>query len=244
MKAELFLEAMNELPDDLLAEERTAQRVRPRRRYLRTALLAAALAMLLSVTAYAAGGSLAGIQNSSKLGCRWSSLTKLPKAERLLGREAIVPERFENGFAFKTLGISYSQRTDDAGDVVETWPELWASYENGGHTVRLGVTADRGEPFDASWIMREYEGAEIWSYGVIYKVVPEGYLASDEDLRKQEDGEMMLTWGSEEIEYYPSSFACFTLDGTAYTLLNMDGVREDELVMMAEEILTARAEKR
>ena len=51
-KTEQFLDAINDLPDELILEagEHRARR-RTYRRALRTALIAAALAMLLSVTA-------------------------------------------------------------------------------------------------------------------------------------------------------------------------------------------------
>ena len=129
MKTDVFLDAMNELPDDMILDAGAARaKPRPHRRLLRTALIAAVMALLLSVTAYAAGGSLAGQHSSSLLGLNWTSLNKLPRAEKRLGLAVTVPERFENGFAFERMTLQYTEVTDDAGETVETFPELNVYY--------------------------------------------------------------------------------------------------------------------
>ena len=97
MKTETFLDVMNELPDDLILDAGTVREkhVPGSRRILRTALIAAVLALLLSVTAYAAGGGLAGYVSSTRPGAVWTTLGAIPRAERKLGVTLTVPERLK-----------------------------------------------------------------------------------------------------------------------------------------------------
>ena len=237
-KTEQFLDAINDLPDELILEagEHRARR-RTYRRALRTALIAAALAMLLSVTAYAAGGSLAGQHNSPKPGMSWSSLSKLPKAERALGLAVTVPERFESGFIFQKMNLSCIEITDDAGNVMETYPELNVRYDSGESTFELNIMAERPQPHNGAWTTYDYEGVTLWCESFTYMAVPENYRETEEDLRRKERGELMIGWGADTIEILPSSFVQFTLDGALYNLLSMDGTEAETLCAMAEEII-------
>ena len=134
MKTEEFFETMNDLPDELILDV-GALRAKPvpaRRRVLRTALIAAVLVLLLSVTAYAAGGGLAGYHNARQPGAVWNTLGALPGAEKKLGVPLTVPERFENGFTFQQMSLHYTNRTDDDGRIIETFPVLDVRYERDG----------------------------------------------------------------------------------------------------------------
>lgn len=237
MKSADILNALSDLPDDMIFEARPTAAVRPRRRILRTALIAAVLAMLLSVTAYAAGGSLAGLRSSLRPGRSWTDLDRLPQAEKLVGVDITLPESYLNGFVFEKMEVHYTERTDDDGAVVETFPSLDARYVRDGSRVKVGVTAERPQAHEGNWQRREVEGITVWYRSFTYLGVPEDYRPSEAEQARVERGELMIGYGADRVETLSTSFARFTLDGALYNLLNMDGLPVQELCAMAEEII-------
>lgn len=238
MKTDVFLDAMNELPDDMILDAGAVRaKPRPHRRLLRTALIAAVLTLLLSVTAYAAGGSLAGQHNSSRLGLSWTSLSKLPRAEKRLGLAVTVPERFENGLAFERMTLQYTEVTDDAGETVETFPELNVYYGAGGKRLSLDIMAERPQLHNGEWTTRECGGVTLWCQAFTYLAVPESYCPSEEEKARVESGELMIGYGASEVQRMESSFVQFKLGGALYNLLSMDGTDVEALCTMAEEII-------
>lgn len=237
MNADRLMQAMNELPEDLIAEALKPRRRVPVRRIMRTILIAALIALLFSVTAYAAGGNLGSIVTSRKPGRAWKSLDALPKAERMLGRELLVPERFASGFVFENMNVSYSDVVDGDGAVVETYPEFYAQYSREKERLHLNVRAGAVQISGPGWTEREQDGVTFYCYNCIYKTVPEDYQETEEDRAKKETGELMLSWGSDRIETYAMGFVNFELDGFAYALFSYDGLSMDELCAMAGEII-------
>lgn len=237
MKSLDILSALSELPDDMILDARPTVAVRPRRRVLRTALIAAMLAMLLSVTAYAASGNLAGLNTSLRPGRQWTSLDKLPKAEKLVGVGITLPESFSNGFAFEKMDVHYTDRTDGDGAVVETFPSLNARYGRDGSQVTVEVMADRPQSYEEYWHSRKIEGVTVWYRSFTYLAVPEDYRPGEDELARIERGELMIGYGANAVETLSTGYAQFTLDGALYDLLNMDGLGGEELCKMAEEII-------
>lgn len=237
MNADRLMQAMNELPEDLIAEALKPQRRVPVRRILRTVLVAALIAVLFSVTAYAAGGGLGGIVTSRKPGRAWKNLDALPKAERMLGRELVVPERFACGFVFENMNVSYSDVVDDDGAVVETYPEFYAQYSREKEKLHLNIRAGTNQVSGSGWTEREQDGVTLYCHSFIFKVVPEDYQETEEDRAQKETGELMLSWGSDRIETYAMGFVNFELDGSDYALFSYDGLAMDELCAMAGEII-------
>ena len=240
MNADSLMQAMNELPEDLIAEALKPQRRVPVRRILRTVLIAALIAVLFSVTAYAAGGGLGGIVTSRKPGRAWKNLDALPKAERMLGRELVVPERFACGFVFENMNVSYSDVVDDDGAVVETYPEFYAQYSREKEQLHLNIRAGTNQVSGSGWTEREQDGVTLYCHSFIFKAVPVDYQETEEDRAQKETGELMLSWGSDRIETYAMGFVNFELDGSAYVLFSYDGLAMDELCAMAGEIIRTK----
>ncbi len=222
MNADSLMQAMNELPEDLIAEALETERQRvPVKRVLRTLLIAAVIAVFFSVTAYAAGGNLGSITSSARMGRHWSTLDVLPKAERMLGLGMTVPERFESGFVFADMDITYSDLRDPDGAIVKTYPEFYANYTRGDQTLILNVQAWERAPGGAGWLEREQDGTTLYCHSFTWK----------------ETGELMIAWGGDEVETFPMCFVVFERGGAAYALFSYDGLSMDELCAMAGEII-------
>ena len=200
MKTEDLFDVMDELPEYMIqdAADCRMKAPAPRRRVLRTALLAAALVMLLTVTAYAASGNLAGYHSSTREATVWTRLYMLPEAEKKLGSSLTVPDRFENGFSFLIMDIHYIEHTDAEGTVIETFPEFRAQFKRSGDTVTLNAEETRQQPHDDTWSERKSGDVSVWCKSQTMKAVPEDYQVTEEDQAGQDSGELILSWGSDK----------------------------------------------
>ena len=77
-----------------------------------------------------------------------------------------------------------------------------------------------------------------------YKVVPENYEQTEDDLARKAAGHYYISWGSDEIMEYDMAFADFVMDGVNYTLMDMFASKSsfDTLTQMAKEILDTAKE--
>ena len=72
-----------------------------------------------------------------------------------------------------------------------------------------------------------------------YKVVPEDYQKTEDDLAREAAGHYYVSFGSEKIEEYDMAFASFSLGDVNYTLMDMKADEDSftTLAQMAKEII-------
>ena len=189
----------------------------------------AAVICLASVTCYAAvnfGGAVAHSNNNVE------TFADMKKAEKEAGFDAKYVERFGNGFAFSRGGAGENQGMDEEGNPMgEIYGMLTVSYENkDGENVTLIV--EDGNPYvDAGQEAEEGYSAQQ------YKFVPPDYQLTEEDKAKEASGELLISYGSLEVEEKTMENYSWQEDGLYYSLIaaNCD-LGEDALAQMAEEI--------
>ncbi len=205
-------------------------------------LAAAAAVMIIGAAAYAA---------SSGLVTGWFSgsgsipdYTQLPtKIECLkdVGYEPILIDSFENGYVFKDGNTVDNKRTDESGNSVEKFKSFSFTYEKDGDLVYFDQSRYTSESAPSEHRHKEESvltenGVDIYYYADNYKFVPPGYELTDEDKLSEENGDLVISYGSEKVEYSSMTYVGWQVGDMHYGLMQMNGkLSKDDLILMAKE---------
>ena len=239
-----IVEAIRYSPGDAASPERIEHMKRKR---IFTIAFAAALILALGAAAYAISGipRATGTHNMPKV-AEYTSLTKLPKIEKNVGYPVIAPERFTNGYTFARLRVDGQAVFGEDNEVLKeyyavrviyTKPDLSDIILNLDPVMELEGGNQAPEPSEWRTINDVPVGLSLDHY----KVVPEDYVKTEDDLAKEAAGHYYISFGSDIIEEHDVAFANFKLDGVIYTLMDMSAEDDsfDILSQMAKEIIEA-----
>lgn len=208
----------------------------------RTIVLIAAVMMLLTVSAYALNGTVASWGTAaSPYYYSFESLPSSEKLEKELGYLPAITAEFENGYALSSGSVSYGALYDAAYNEIERYKELTVTYDKDGDKLIYAVYK-----FDASMkmngdIIAEVDGVEIKYNAYTNKLVPEDYQMTDEDKAAKESGELIFSWGVDNIRIARVQGVNWEQDGIFYGLTQIDGrLTPEELAAMAAELITQR----
>lgn len=192
-------------------------------------IVAAAVICLLSVTCYGAlnfSGEAAHVKNNI------TSFADLEKAEKKLGFDAKYVECFANGFTFDRGGTGKTYGIDENGEKTGNEYHLMAiGYKNdAGKEVLLSIE-NGNRSVDSGQEMMD-------GYSVnVYKFVPPNYEKTEEDIAKEEAGELAISYGTDEIQINSMENYSWQDNGLYYSLTCADcDLGEEEMKKMAEEM--------
>ena len=215
------------------------------RKTLRIALIAAAICVLLMTSAYAVSGTVRGTATHfMKDTGTYDTLEALPEAEKIAGYPITAPERFTNGYQFKTLSVGGEAAYGDDNEILKEYYSILIEYEQDGKNdlslnlspvLTLPMERERPKPNET----REIDEIEVRFSRDHFKFAPEDYEKTEEDLAAEEAGHYYVSFGAEEIMEYDYTFASFTLEDVEYTLFDRSGRDSAFLFPMAEEIISA-----
>lgn len=192
----------------------------------------AAAACLVTGTCYAAV-KLSGIESHTQM--EYTSFAQMEQAEEKAGFDGKFVESFQNGFTFYLGGTGYIQGTDENGSGLgKEYSALTLAYKNQeGKLLSLNITdgdpsVDAGEDFAEGYSVLEC------------KFVPPDYELTEEDLAKQESGELNIAYGTETVEEETVESYGWVDDGLYYMLSVSDcDLGSGEMEKMAQEIMAA-----
>ena len=82
------------------------------------------------------------------------------------------------------------------------------------------------------------DDVDVYYYSYTTKLVPSDYKITDEDKKAEENGELVFSYGSSEVEIKEVQSVSWKKDGMYYQLLQIDGnLTADELTEMASEVI-------
>ena len=155
-----------------------------------------------------------------------------------IGYETVLIDSFENGYTFKDGSIVNNNFEDENGGSVEKFKSVSFDYEKDGDKVIFSQDKFNSEMSMAGDVIKTVNGTDIYYYSYTNKVVPADYELTDEDKKAEENGELVFTYGSSEVEIKQVRHVSWVKDGILCQLLQIDGkLSSDGLVKMAEEIL-------
>lgn len=199
-------------------------------------IVAIAAVMACLTTAFAAGGL--GGWHSMHTDEFYNVYNSAPIAEELGFAPALI-DSFENGYSFVKGTAADNQITADDGSIKEEFKSVMFTYEKDGD--ELWFSQDRSDSVivDKGELMDTVDGIDIYYYGYTNKIVPEDYQMTEEDMAAEKSGELVFSWGSDEVMLMEIRSVQWKADGIAYMLMQMDGeLTADELTGMAKEAIT------
>ena len=177
--------------------------------------IAAALCLLTASCFAAVQYAIVEIHSSADI----TSYAALEGLEKELGFDAKHVESFSNGFGFERGAIGVTTHTDGSETRL-----LTISYQNAqGGSISLQV-----EP-----ILSVEEGYSTQ----VFKFVPPDYRPTAEDAAMEASGEIVLSYGSDEVENKTFESYAWQDGGLYYSLAGFDlDMGEEKLAAMAAEI--------
>ena len=252
MKRELISQALNMLDDrhisdtasfDSGAIQETPERiVHMSKKRIITFALAAALILALGTAAYAIFGLRSiGTHEMPETG-EYTSLSELNHVEKAIGYGVTAPESFSNGYTFAHLTVRGEAVYDENNEVEKEFYGVHVDYTNPGLPDRYldlnpALGADKPEPTE----LRLINGVSVRLNLDHYKIVPEDYQETEEDLAQKARGHYFISFGSESVMEFDMASASFEIDGVEYILSDMAATERtlDALAQMAAELITA-----
>lgn len=224
-----------------------AERSRRMKRFSmkKVVLAAAAVALLGSVTA-AAAGRLAYTASHSSMADQVTDYSALAGVEEEVGFAFPAPETFSNGFRFAYAVPVDSSDYDEEGNVVSSYKAVDLNYTDGTQEVTFMISPGSSSeeegraPGSTPVWSGEKEGISLTVTRTVHRFVPPDYELTEEDRKAQEDGSVVFSYGSEAVEEMVSYDCTFEKDGLSYCVLGFDLTMEpEELAGMAAELATA-----
>ena len=259
MKRETISLALNSLDDRHITDtavfspervQRSPERiVYMKRKRIVTFALAAALMLVLGISAFAIWGipRFTGTHPMPKT-AEYTSLSALPEIEKDVGYPVTVPEHFSNGYDFSMLRVDGEAVFGESYEVLKEYYSVHVTYtRDGAPDLSLSLSPvpefeSSGEaPVRTPSEQRRVSGITVDLNRDHYKLVPEDYEKTEADLEREAAGHYYISFGSDQIEEREVAFADFTLDNVSYTLMDMAAKEAslDTLTQMAGEIIEA-----
>lgn len=149
-------------------------------------LVAAAIICAIGVTGYATQKAKSLYSHTEG---RYTSMLSADEIEDKFGKSVKFVETFENGYEFLDMSFGVSGASSEDDTIMEEGNYISIGYCKDGKNVVLGIE----EKIDG--IIYESGYTEN-----VYKFVPSDYERTEEDILKEEKGELYISFGSENIE--------------------------------------------
>lgn len=198
-----------------------------------TILVAACLVMSLGIVAYAAvtSGWFAGRDTEI-------APTNTQQFISEAGFEPIRIYSFRNGYTYVGSKVIDNQITNAENNGVQTFKSALFEYKKNGDLLYFNQDNSTQNPNAFGSLMENYNGTELWFYSYTNKFVPDGYEMTALEKDAEEKGDLIITYGAEEVFSAEVRSISWHADGMNCNLTQMDGtLSAEELCTMAKEIL-------
>lgn len=201
-------------------------------------LVAAAVAAVMAVTAIA-GGRMLMINGHSYHGDDYQELPAASWAESKIGAEPKLLNEFSNGYIFDHGGIVENEIVTEGNSKSIPYTSLDFTYTNEDDRVELSMNGV-SLPVSPDDECIEQDGLTLYYNRYTNKIVPTDYNETAEDKAAVESGELVISWGSDEVEVMEFQALSWEQDGVQYSLYGHDmALDRDGLVAMACELMAS-----
>lgn len=198
--------------------------------------LAAAIAVTGTITAIAAGKIVALSGGSSPDDAFHTAAELEVQAEKKLGGDIYIAEALSDGKTFNEGYVNTITGTDETGNTVLTYPEVYVSYGEGSSVSLSAHRVSDSIPEDSKPVLAEenYKEITIRANEDQYLFLPPDVQPSEEDLKLQQEGRLEISYGSSEVERQAFRHVSWTKDGVMYRLFTFGDTSLEKLMGMAK----------
>jgi len=177
-----------------------------------------------------------------------ASYNKVEKAVKAVDYVPDYVESFSKGFYFKEAVITSTELLDRDSNKVMEYEGIMFYYTKekdaptyNDQSIVLATNLEVADlPNEGAVATEEsfYRNIRLIYSKVTNKHVPEGYVPTEEEKQKIEQGLLHISVGSKEVEIADYQWVEWTKDGIAYCLTNTGyGIEKDKLLEMAKEVI-------
>lgn len=210
--------------------------------------MVAALAAVCTITVMGtvtaiAGGKITGLFSSTSRDEMVHSKAELIQlAERQMGTTPKIVDTFSNGISFNEGSITKVEGRDENQNPLITYPELYAGY---GENNRVGLDIYEHQdmiPQGSSVVKKQdiYQDITLKACEDNYLFLPPDAKPSEEDSKLEEEGKLMISYGSDKEERKVYRYVNWSENGMDYLLSSFDDLSCDDLIGMAKEVINAK----
>ncbi|GLC78996.1 hypothetical protein [Lacrimispora brassicae] len=209
--------------------------------------MVAALAAMCAITVMGtvtaiAGGKITSLMSSVSHNDMVHSKDELIQSAKIqMGTAPKLVDSFSNGLTFNEGIITNVEGRDENQNPLITYPELYASYGDN-NCVSLNIYQHQDmipEDFSDAKKQEVYQGITLEAYEDNYLFLPPDAKPSEEDLKLEEEGKLMISYGSSEEERKVYRHAGWSENGMEYSLNSFDDLSCEDLIGMAKEVIDA-----
>lgn len=193
-----------------------------------------------------AAGRLASMEGHANLRDQVKDYSALAGVEEEVGFDFPSVEEFSNGFRFASAIPVDSSDYDEDGNVLSSYKTVGLTYTDGTQEVTAYINQSlsyEGGASEAPGVVPVWQGEKngisLTVTRTVYKFVPADYELTEEDIQAQENGSLVFSCGSIEVQEQVSYNCMFEKDGLTYDVMGFDLTMEPEqLAEMAAELAT------
>lgn len=215
--------------------ERTAHTMKSKKKI---ALIAVAATLVMGITVFAASGIISQWFSSSSSIPDYETLPTAEKIVKDIGYEAVTIEEFANGYKFDNGSIVDNALADETGNVTEKFKSVVFRYEKDGDEVIFSQDKINSTVETSGEVITTVDDIDVYYYSYTNKLVPSDYKMTDEDKKAEESGELVFSYGLDEVRISEVQAVSWKKDGMYFQLMQIDGkLSDNELADMAKEII-------
>lgn len=205
----------------------------------KTAVAAAAICVIGSITAAAAGRLMVTTSHSD-----WREAVyeygQMEEMGQDMGLKAGLPQTFSNGYTFANALPVEMEAEDESGSPVDAGKSLSVGYEKEGEpelTINVEKDSLGGDYGDQAQAV-DIDGVTAYYSVNSYLFVPAGYELTEEEEKEAREHGLVVSYGTDEVVRQTWQNLSWSQDGQSYTMGIFDSsMTKDELVQMAGEII-------
>ena len=196
------------------------------RNWKKTAVAAAAICILGTMTAVAVGRPAFILSGSSRNEIVRDYGQAVQMQEGYDGRVKSV-EGFSNGYTFKEAVPKHEETQDEGKNRLDQGVSMAFTYEKEGME----------DKSSADQVMTLEDGTVLSYSSTVNKFVPPDYEITEEEKKLQEEGKLNVAYGSDEVEVMTSASVTWEQEDISYCLFTFEeSMSAEELLSMAKEV--------